>query len=155
MLTSFGLMMWLGLSTQIAKSQGIVSSSQLKPFNNDNCLSNNVTSESLTLSDSDQQYVRPFSFTKIVVILFSVLAIDFPFYRTEEAFILLKISYLWYTVIGMMIVLTLGTLVSFITKAMESRRQPSQQSLDSVVPQTKTPAIEVCYIIGNKSFNVN
>jgi hypothetical protein len=37
-------------------------------------------------------------------------------------FILLRISYLWYTVIGMLIVLTLGTLVSLVSLAIGSIR---------------------------------
>ena len=32
-------------------------------------------------------------------------------------FVLLRISYLWYTVIGMMIVLIFGTLISILTNA--------------------------------------
>ena len=37
------------------------------------------------------------------------------FFFREEAFYLLKISYIWYTLIGALIVLVVGTIVSLIT----------------------------------------
>lgn len=37
------------------------------------------------------------------------------FKNRNEVFILLEISYLWYTLIGILIVLLIGTLISFLT----------------------------------------
>ncbi len=47
-------------------------------------------------------------------------------------FILLRISYLWYTVIGMLIVLTLGTLVSLVSVAISSIRSSTQLSTEEL-----------------------
>lgn len=52
MLTTFGLMMWLLLSTQIAKSSGIVQNSQVKPFSVENCPAFNVTSTTLLMNST-------------------------------------------------------------------------------------------------------
>ncbi len=49
-LTAFGLMLWLLLSTQIAKSSGVVHNSQMKSFSTDNCPAYNGTSNSFQLS---------------------------------------------------------------------------------------------------------
>ncbi|XP_046643004.1 sodium-coupled monocarboxylate transporter 1-like isoform X1 [Daphnia pulicaria] len=105
MLTAFGFMMWLGVSAQIAKSSGIVHNNQMKPFSIDNCSAYNGSIESsyfFTNSTSD--------------------------YKKDEPFILLRISYLWYTVTGMLIVLTLGTIVSIFTKAIGSIRSSAELS---------------------------
>lgn len=47
-------------------------------------------------------------------------------------FILLRISYLWYTVIGMLIVLTLGTLVSLVSRAINIIRNSTQLSTEEL-----------------------
>jgi hypothetical protein len=47
-------------------------------------------------------------------------------------FILLRISYLWYTVIGMLIVLTLGTLVSLVSQAINIIRNSTQLSTEEL-----------------------
>ncbi|KAI9564252.1 hypothetical protein GHT06_007990 [Daphnia sinensis] len=107
MLTTFGLMMWLLLSTQIAKSSGVVQNSQVKPFSVENCPAFNGTSASLHLN--------------------STLS-DEP----EEAFILLRISYLWYTLIGVLIVITIGTLVSLLIKAFNCVTSPVQMSTEQL-----------------------
>lgn len=60
MLTAFGLMMWLGLSAQIAKSSGIVSNSQMKPFSIENCSAYDRTinsSSHFTNSTTDYEYI--------------------------------------------------------------------------------------------------
>lgn len=49
-LTAFGLMMWLLLSTQIAKSSGVVHNNQMKSFSTDNCPAYNGTLNSFQLS---------------------------------------------------------------------------------------------------------
>lgn len=70
MLTAFGLMMWLLLSAQIAKSSGVVHNSQLKPFSTDNCPSYNGTSDSFPLSTNlnnstmSDEYI---TFTKVIL----------------------------------------------------------------------------------------
>jgi len=47
-------------------------------------------------------------------------------------FILLRISYLWYTLIGMLIVLTLGTLVSLVIQAISYVRSSTQLSTEEL-----------------------
>jgi hypothetical protein len=47
-------------------------------------------------------------------------------------FILLRISYLWYTVIGMLIVLTLGTFVSLVSQAINIIRNSTQLSTEEL-----------------------
>ena len=113
MLTSFVFMLWLGVSAQIAKSSGVVQNSQMKPFSNENCLVVNETSlvgSSLFPSDLlTKEYEKESS-----RLLWTSAHCVFC-YSPEEAFILLRISYLWYTLIGMMVVLVFGTLVSLLT----------------------------------------
>lgn len=70
----------------------------------------------------------------------------FLHFRPEEAFILLRISYLWYTVIGVLIVITLGTLVSLLTNAFNCVTSPSQRStkqLNDIVNPKDAPNDQV------------
>ncbi|XP_045025652.1 sodium-coupled monocarboxylate transporter 1 isoform X2 [Daphnia magna] len=107
MLTTFGLMMWLLLSTQIAKSSGIVQNSQVKPFSVENCPAFNVTSTTLLMNSTISE-------------------------EPGEAFILLRISYLWYTLIGVLIVIMIGTLVSLLVKAFNCVASPVQMSTEQL-----------------------
>ncbi|XP_046460580.1 sodium-coupled monocarboxylate transporter 1-like isoform X1 [Daphnia pulex] len=112
-LTAFGLMMWLLLSTQIAKSSGVVHNSQMKSFSTDNCPAYNGTSNSFQLSTNLHNLTMANE-------------------QEEMPFILLRISYLWYTVIGMLIVLTLGTLVSLVSQAINIIRNSTQLSTEEL-----------------------
>ncbi|XP_032776975.2 sodium-coupled monocarboxylate transporter 1 [Daphnia magna] len=89
MLISFAAMMWLGVGSQIAKSRGL-RHNQLKTLSTAGCASFNSTitaiSQGLMKGSED-----------------------------EAPFVIWRISYLWYTMIGMLIVLILGTIVSFMT----------------------------------------
>ena len=65
MLVSFVLMMWLGVSTQIAKSRGLVTHNQMKPTSIANCPQNtfNTSVTSLLLTNAaPEEYVDSRSF---------------------------------------------------------------------------------------------
>lgn len=68
-------------------------------------------------------------------------------FRQQAVFILLRISYLWYTVIGMLIVLVLGALVSLLTNALNtvsrSIDMPAEQLRDRTVIRKLSTADEV------------
>lgn len=54
------------------------------------------------------------------------------YFRPGEAFILLRISYLWYTLIGVLIVIMIGTLVSLLVKAFNCVASPVQMSTEQL-----------------------
>ena len=92
MASSFILMMWLGIASQLAKSNGFIHN-QMKSFSTESCpvlsfgnLTSNVTTTTIA-----------------------------PPAEPEEIFVLLRVSYLWYTLMGFLIVLILGTLASLMT----------------------------------------
>lgn len=58
----------------------------------------------------------------------------------EEVFLLLQLSYLWYTIIGMMIVIVLGTIVSYATKKLNKK---------SVDQNRLNPKLLICSIVGS------
>lgn len=68
-------------------------------------------------------------------------------FRQQAVFILLRISYLWYTVIGMLIALVLGALVSLLTNALNtvsrSMDMPAEQLRDRTVIRKLSTADEV------------
>lgn len=68
-------------------------------------------------------------------------------FRQQAVFILLRISYLWYTVIGMLIALVLGALVSLLTNALNtvsrSIDMPAEQLRDRTVIRKLSTADEV------------
>ncbi|XP_046643614.1 sodium-coupled monocarboxylate transporter 1-like [Daphnia pulicaria] len=88
LLASFATMMWLGIGSQIAKSRGL-SHNQLKLLRTDSCPLLNSTASAAISNGSMNE--------------------------ADSVFVLWKISYLWYTMIGMLIVLILGTIVSFLS----------------------------------------
>lgn len=126
MLTAFGFMMWLGLSAQIAKSSGVVHNSQTKSFSIENCPAYNESFGSLPISPNWGNSSIP----------------D----EQQAVFILLRISYLWYTVIGMLIALVLGALVSLLTNALNtvsrSMDMPAEQLRDRTVIRKLSTADE-------------
>lgn len=97
--TAFILMLILGMSTQIAKSSGLIHTA-LKPLTTANCSAAlnitviNTTQDDSLLSPSDE----------------------------SSFLVLLRISYLWYTLIGLLIVLIVGSIVSYLTKPQDPRK---------------------------------
>ncbi|XP_057371552.1 sodium-coupled monocarboxylate transporter 1-like isoform X2 [Daphnia carinata] len=117
MLTAFGFMMWLGLSAQIAKSTGVVYNNQTKSFSIENC---------------SAYYNESFGSLSVNPNLGNSSIPD----EQEEVFILLRISYLWYTVIGMLIVIVLGTLVSLLTNALDTVSRPMEMPVEELRDST-------------------
>lgn len=85
---SFATMMTLGISTHIAKSGGLIMDYQMKSLNADGCHSPNST----IVNSSTVHFLI----------------------QEEDVNALLRISYLWYTVMSVSIVLIVGTIVSFL-----------------------------------------
>lgn len=91
----------------------------------------------LTIAPLTTDLLRALTFLPIQHLIISIDNTIFPYssrvikvdqFRKDEPFILLRISYLWYTVTGMLIVLTLGTIVSIFTKAIGSIRSSAELS---------------------------
>ncbi|XP_046460108.1 sodium-coupled monocarboxylate transporter 1-like isoform X2 [Daphnia pulex] len=87
---SFAIMMLLGISTQIAKTNNLITNDQMKLLITDNCPSFNST-------DVGSPSVH-------------------FFIQKADAFVLLRISYLWYTVLSVVIVLIIGTIGSILSE---------------------------------------
>lgn len=122
MLVSFVFMMWLGVSTQIAKSRGLIPHNQLKSLSIENC-PRNIFNSSVSLltpllpnNITQEEYFCVYSLVTCSLDSLNGISLFFCRKEVEEVFVLLKISYLWYTIIGMGIVIFLGTIVSYITK---------------------------------------
>jgi len=114
MVVSYTAVILLGVFSQMASSQGTLRNRQIKPTSIENCENLNFTTG--FYSNSTHQ---PIQFGKnlnvfFITFLYNDLFFSFFFFR-EEAFYLLKISYIWYTLIGALIVLVVGTIVSLIT----------------------------------------
>ena len=105
MACSFILMMALGLASQVAKSQGFVHN-QIKPFNVLNCPTHL----------NDTIFNHNSSTSALVELMAEIPAAETTAVEEiQEINFLLRISYLWYTLMGFIIALVVGTLVSFMT----------------------------------------
>ena len=65
MLVSFVLMMWLGVSTQIAKSRGLITHNQMKPTSIANCPQNTFNtsvSSPLLTNAAPEEYIDSLAF---------------------------------------------------------------------------------------------
>lgn len=118
MVPSFILMIWLGIASQMAKSQGFVHN-QMKSLSIENCTFNmNLT---MTVSDSGSDTEQYWLFIFFMYHHFMMIfKNDFLCYKRNDFSVLVKISYLWYTCIGAVIVLILGTLSSWISGAQDA-----------------------------------
>ncbi len=114
MMTSYVAVISLGVYTEAAKALGTISNNQMKPMSIQNCPNLNESLQVYQFRDNDgplKQYrIMKQDLKNIHCILKFLL-----FYIRDEAFYLLRISYLWYTLIGALIVIVLGTLVSLLT----------------------------------------
>jgi hypothetical protein len=113
LLASFAAMMWLGVGSQIAKSRGL-SHNQMKTLSTDSCPLINST-VSAAISKGLLQSGYPYFFL-LRCLIAGFLKFDFIVKRNEADSVILlwRISYLWYTMIGMLIVLIFGTIISFL-----------------------------------------
>lgn len=111
MVASYVAVIVLGIYTQAAKAQGQVFNHQMKPTSIENCANFNMSFEADGVSNKYQSKYKKIDF----ILFFNLTKIKLFCHNREEAFYLLRISFMWYTLIGMAIVFTVGTFVSFIS----------------------------------------
>ena len=117
MVPSFILMIWLGIASQMAKSQGFVHN-QMKSLSTENCTF--IMNLTMPVSNSEPATEQYWLFLILMHDYFMIFSNDILCYKRNDFSVLVKISYLWYTCMGALIVLILGTLSSWISGAQDA-----------------------------------
>lgn len=109
-------MIWLGIGSQMAKSRGM-RHNQFKPLSVENCAFMNLTANATSPSGFlTEEYIYS------LLRHYNNQDLNIYFISREDFHFLWKISYLWYTMIGVILMLILGTVISFLTKAQDPSR---------------------------------
>ncbi len=113
-------MITLGICTQTARARGNFPNKQLKPRSIENCVNLNTTDYLQDLyGRGNYTHQQQTGCDKIKYKLFKInfwLLSFYSFhYRNDEGFNLLSVSFMWYSLIGALISVLVGTVTSFLT----------------------------------------
>ncbi len=137
MVISYAAMMWLGMATQLAKSKGLLPNSQTKLLSTNGCLFLNESLSNINVTVTEETHKSEYVVNDTFISLGMENGKNYNLCFREEVFVLLKLSYWWYTLMGISIVLTVGTLVSLLT----GRQDPNK--LD---PKLLSPLLRKAFI---------